>query len=138
MSSYRRLEGVLDWSESCPPVFCLEKRSLTAGRCILVTKATGRTVADRRTATECWHIVIIKAPGTLLLPRSLFLISLNFNDTKVPVELGNEDALVGGVKGPVVELLHQLVLDNTEQLVGHLAYHMGHMRQNDPTLTLHT
>ena len=59
--------------------------------------------------------------GTLLLPRSL---SLNLNDTKVSVELGDEDALVGGVNGPVVELLHQLVLVDTEQLVGQLANHL--------------
>ena len=48
-----------------------------------------RAVADRWMATECWHLVVTKVPGTLLLiARSLFLFSLNLIDTKVPVELG--------------------------------------------------
>ena len=63
-----------------------------------------------------WHLVVTKVTDSLH-DAPLFLLSLNLNDTKVPVELG--------ANRPVVELLHQLVLDNMKQLVGHLANHLG-------------
>ena len=65
----------------------------------------------------CLHLVVTKVTDSLH-DVPLFLLSLNLNDTKVPVELGDEDALVGGVNGPVVERFHQLVLVSTKQLVG--------------------
>ena len=68
----------------------------------------------------CWHLVVTKVTDSLHDPP-LFLLSLNLNDAKVPVDLDDENALLGDVDGPVVELLHQLVLVTTEQLVEHLA-----------------
>ena len=72
--------------------------------------APGTTVADRRTATECWHLVVTKVTDSLH-DAPLFLLSLNFNET----------AVVGDVIVSVVELLHQLALVTTEELVEHLA-----------------
>ena len=53
-----------------------------------------------------------------LAPSLCSTFSCFSQSTKVPVELGDEDALEGGVNGPVVERFHQLVLVTTEQVVG--------------------
>ena len=57
-----------------------------------------------------WHLVVTKVTDSLH-DAPLFLLSLNFNET----------AVVGDVIVSVVELLHQLALVTTEELIEHLA-----------------